>query len=187
MFVKKTPQNRGFTLIELVVSIGLFSIIMLIALTVLFALVAANKNARNIQIAADNAGFVMEDIIRGLRFGYNYHCDVNVGKIEEPRDCSGGADSIAFENGFDKNKVIYRYNETSGVGIIEKIDNGNSPVRITPESVNVQKFQVYVTGSSRGGDDGQARVRIVLDVLVADGQQETSMILQSSVSQRFID
>ena len=198
MLVLKDRKKSGFTLIEIIISMGLFSIVMLIALTTLFSLSAANNRVRSAQVVTDNLGFVFEDISRVARFGFNYHCG-DYGDLSEPQDCPTDGDTflavergenIGVEPAVNTDQVIYRYREDDGMGMIEKsLNSGSSYERITPENINVTYFRDYVMGAESGIDNGvQAQIFSVLGAIVDEGEEsEVNINLQTTITQRFTD
>jgi len=97
-----------------------------------------------VQTATDTVGFVMEDIIREIRFGYTYHCGLPASGDEfgKTKDCTGGESYLAFEAGSDgdtennNDQIVYQRIEIDGVGAIFKSeDSGTSFSRIISVSL----------------------------------------------------
>lgn len=75
--------NKGFTLVEVMVSTTLFLIVVVGCIT---ALVASNRNykvTQEMRQQLDSVSFAMEDIVRNMRIGNNFHC---MGVSGEPAD-----------------------------------------------------------------------------------------------------
>lgn len=68
-------QNRGFTLIEMIVSLAIFSIVAVVALGALVKIISANHKAQALQAAFTNLNFALDSMSRELRVGSDYHCD----------------------------------------------------------------------------------------------------------------
>jgi len=197
-FLKLRSKNLGgFTLIELLVSIGLFSTVMLIALITLFTLTFYNKESKNIQVATDAVAFLMDDIVRQARFGYNYHCDdeediEDINDVEDihlPKDC-GGDNYLAIESGDSgdiddaRDQIVYYFDENDKK-IYKSTDSGSNFSDITPESVEVKSLKFYVLGSFEN-DDVIPRVLITMRATANAGRDnEISVTLQSTATQRF--
>ncbi len=74
-FNKNQIKNQnGFTLLEAMVSIAIFSIIMVIGVSALLSVNSANKKSKNLRTVMDNLNFAMEDIARNFKLGSSYHC-----------------------------------------------------------------------------------------------------------------
>ncbi len=68
------PQKKGFTLIEILVAITLFTVIMVSAVGSLIAINDANRRTQAVRSAIDNVNFALDTMSRRLRTGMNYHC-----------------------------------------------------------------------------------------------------------------
>jgi prepilin-type N-terminal cleavage/methylation domain-containing protein len=69
-----TLAKRGFTLIEIMVALMIFSIVVVVALAALVKIIDANKKSQTIQNAVVNMSFTMESMTRELRTGSTYLC-----------------------------------------------------------------------------------------------------------------
>src|SRR3989338_987870 len=90
-------MKRGFTLIEMLVSVAIFSVVMLIALGSLLAMSESDRKAQTLKSVINNLNFSLDSMSRTIRTGTMYHCDVAQGSISAPRDCAvTAATSFAF-------------------------------------------------------------------------------------------
>jgi prepilin-type N-terminal cleavage/methylation domain-containing protein len=71
---KKSSQS-GFSLIELIVSLGVFSVVVTTAVGALLALVSANDELQDEQNVMANLSFALDSMTREIRTGTNYFCD----------------------------------------------------------------------------------------------------------------
>ncbi len=67
-------SERGFTLIEMIVSLGIFSIIVTTAVGALLVLISNNQKLQGEQNVMTNLSFALDSMTREIRTGYNYHC-----------------------------------------------------------------------------------------------------------------
>ena len=74
----KRPTVSGFTLIEIIVSLGVFSVVITIAVGALLMLVAANEQLQSEQVVMTNLSFALDSMTREIRTGTNYFCDTAV-------------------------------------------------------------------------------------------------------------
>jgi prepilin-type N-terminal cleavage/methylation domain-containing protein len=72
----KTKQT-GFTLIEIIVSLALFSVVITIAVGALLILIASNRQLQNEQSVLSNLSFALDSMTREIRTGSNYYCAAN--------------------------------------------------------------------------------------------------------------
>jgi prepilin-type N-terminal cleavage/methylation domain-containing protein len=71
---KSKVKNRGFTLVEMIVSLGLFAVVATVSLGALVHIVSANKKAQTLQSAITNLNFALETMSREMRVGSDYRC-----------------------------------------------------------------------------------------------------------------
>jgi type II secretory pathway pseudopilin PulG len=116
----------GFSVIEMIVAIGLFAMVVVVALTSVLALVNANEKTRTARSALDNLGFTVEEMARALRFGQNYYCEagstpINLYSSNNRSECPNGGSYLAFEDrsGFIN---LYYYSATDKC-IMKKVTN----------------------------------------------------------------
>jgi len=67
-------RSHGFTLIEMIVAVGLFSIVMLVSISALLSLVDANRKAQALQSVMNNLNIAVDGMVREIREGSNYRC-----------------------------------------------------------------------------------------------------------------
>lgn len=192
-------NQRGFTLVEMMVSVSIFAIVMLVGVGALLSMVEVNKRAQGINSVMNNLNAAVEQMARTIRVGSTYYCGTS--SVAPPpytlattRDCgaSGGL-LLAFEPtggdpDNDNDQVVYRLNGTQLERSLSA-GAGNSWVAITAPEVAVTDFKFYVRGSTPygGGDFEQPRVLIVIHGTANTGQEQTTFSVQASVTQRVID
>ena len=69
--VQENPA-RGFTLIEIMVSICIFSIVMAMGMGAILTLVNVNRQAQAMRVAMDNINFALDSMSRDIRVGTKY-------------------------------------------------------------------------------------------------------------------
>lgn len=195
MSIKIQKNNKkGFSLIEILVAVALFSGVMLIAVGALLSLIDANRKAQALNSVMNNLNFALENMSRNIRVGTTYHCEVTNGvpaDVDVVKDCPNGGKLFAFEasngDGDTKNdQIVYRINDAR----LEKSEKGGAFgtfVNITAPEVSIDNFFFYVDGTSFI-DNIQPRVIIVLRGSAGIGPKiRTEFNLQTMVSQRVLD
>ena len=71
-------KSRGFTLIEIIVSLAIFSVVAVIAIGALVRVTSANRQAQAIQSGVNNVSFILDSMSRELRVGTGYKCYTGV-------------------------------------------------------------------------------------------------------------
>ncbi len=65
----------GFTLVEMMVALAIFSIVAVVALGALVKIVSANHKAQTLQASMTNLNFALDSMSREIRVGTGYFCD----------------------------------------------------------------------------------------------------------------
>lgn len=81
---------KGFTLVEMIVSLAIFSVVATVALGALVNIISANKKAQTLQSTITNLNFAMESMSRDMRVGGAFHCENNVVGAFNPDNSSDG-------------------------------------------------------------------------------------------------
>jgi prepilin-type N-terminal cleavage/methylation domain-containing protein len=191
-------RSRAFTLVELMVSLTVFSIVMLISTSTLLIMIDANAKAQALYSASTNLSFALDSITREIRMGYGYHCseivgDADQGVATEANDCSYGGRYIAFSREWDSERIAYRlYEDNNGVGRIEmKADSTGEWLPITSDDIDVDTFEIVVANTDTyddSNDTNQPFVDIMIQGKTNNGlDQATDFNIQSHIVQRRLD
>lgn len=195
----------GFSLIELMVSLSIFSIVMTISLGTLLTLIDANTKAQALSSSMTNISFALDSISRNLRTGKDYYCagDIDTGHDElhddynGVNDCPNGNTVIVFTPGLNsEDRIAYRLNEADHQ--IEQWVDVNGPddtwVPITsntpPGAVTINEFTITVVGSDPVSlsDEVQPQIAILIDGEVDAGLPEpTEFRVQTNITQRILN
>ena len=68
----KNNKQTGYTIIETMISVSLFLIIITIGMGALLNANLLHQKSRDMRSIMDNLSFIMEDMSRNLRTGYDY-------------------------------------------------------------------------------------------------------------------
>jgi prepilin-type N-terminal cleavage/methylation domain-containing protein len=72
-------MKKGFTLVEIIIAMMIFSIVAVVALAALVKIIDANKKAQTTQDAVTTLSFALEAMSREMRSGSNYYCKIQAG------------------------------------------------------------------------------------------------------------
>ncbi len=173
----KNKYEKGFTLMEVMVSVTIFTIIVTIGMGALITIFKTLQKTRADRQAIDSISFVMDTMTRRIRTGKEYVSS----------DAGGG---IKFVDQDGVSVSFYKDLDSEGNSRIYMIDgafgNQDDPVDITPESFSVEGFDFDIIGTDPS-DGIQPMVTINLKGVVKNGQQESKLSVQTVVSQRLLD
>ncbi len=169
IFTKPNLVNAGFTLIEMIIAVSIFTVVVFVAVGALMSITDANRKVNTIRTTIDNLNFAMESMSRDIRTGTDYESE-NDGK------------KIKFTNQKGE-EVQYRWND-SLKSIQVKVDSVPGGFKnITSPKITVESMRFYVAGTSVG--NGQPRVLIVIKGTAGlKDDTKTQFSLQTTISQR---
>ena len=126
---KNLPQ-KGFTLIEMMVSVSIFAIVVMISMGAIFTVVDSNKKAQSLKSVMNNLNFALETMTRTIKTG-------------QMQAFTSGGNTISTQV-FDSNgTVTYSYlKDSSNIGYIE-LSRGGVASRITAPEVNITNLKFY--------------------------------------------
>jgi prepilin-type N-terminal cleavage/methylation domain-containing protein len=161
-------MSRGYTLIELIVAIGLFALVMTLVSGAYLMMISVTRQAQGIATGIDNLSFALETMTRTVRTGTVYSCGGG--------NCSGGTTfSVKNSNGIT---VTYTL---SGGAIVQ------NNIVLTDPSVNVTSLTFYVSGTP-SGDVYQPHVTITVSGTVSAGSGKTEPFsIETGATMRGID
>jgi len=204
---KKQKTERGFTLIEIMVSVSIFTIVMTISMGALLSILDTNRKAQALKSVMNNLNFALESMTRDLRFGMYYQCGYGGGAVT-PSDCAGGESSIGMISNRDIDGdgkisdsgdiIAYGFkvtNPSTGEGQIFKAIKGENPSNIsasgvfpiTAPEIKIQSLKFYVSGSDQS-DTVQPKILLVVKGYAGTKDNIKSYFnLQTTISQRCFD
>ncbi len=167
-------QAYGFTLIEILVSITIFSTVVGVITNLTLGAMQAERIIGNNQVALDNARFILQRISRAIR----------VSVIKTPSSTTSTIDLIHPRRG----QVRYFWNADHR--IVERI--GGDPTTdsyLDSSKVTIENFYFDIKGADDGTDGRQPQVSIILKIKPpkAKDQDLSSIRLETTLSQRCLD
>ena len=191
--------TTGYTIIETMISISIFLIVVMIGIGALLNANLIHNKSRDTKTVLDSLNFIMEDMSRNLRTGFDYEClDSYQGGINmstTPRDCNGGKEIIFKPSGWTAtNRTILDYgfvlNGSNNYYDIHSINNNNpESIKLNPDDVKFDSssgFWVSGAKSPEESDFQQPFVVIRLIGTITTKGNITPFSIQTSVSQRLL-
>jgi prepilin-type N-terminal cleavage/methylation domain-containing protein len=184
-------SRAGFSLVEMLVAVALFTVVMLISTSTLLALVDANRKAQALQSVMNNLNTAIDGMVRSIRMGTSFHCG-NAGAYAEPRDCTTGDTLFAFEPfggspNLTDDQWLYWYDGESK-RLYKSVNAGVSRFPLTAPEVRIDEVKFYVVGSASGE---QVQPKVVITMRGTAGVEkvktQTTFNIQATAVQRVID
>ena len=169
-------KNRGFTLIELMVAVAIFTIVMMVSMGAVFSVVSANRKSQSLNVVINNLNFAFESMIRDLRTGTDYVVT--------------GNDQVSFvdRNGNDVSYYLYENRDGDSVIYKEYPDDASLPQgEITDPEVFIDQLTFDLVGD---GEDGrQLLLRIHLQGKTGNpaNNTESTFNIETLIAPRSLD
>lgn len=195
---KNSYHNQaGFTLIELMVALTLFTIVVMAAISSLYTVNNASKKVQAMRIVLDNLNFGMESMSRTIRTGSRFVCGGTQNQSGS-NNCAyadtgtEGGQCLSLYSTLGRDAQIQyclRFGADGRTGEIQKQtkdENGiwSNWVSMTAPEIDVQKLVFYVDGANET-DDRQPSVMIFVEGVAGVGTENTAPFsIQTYVSQR---
>jgi len=178
---KQNDSKTGFTLIEIIVSVALFTIVMTISVGALFMIITANREAKAIKLVVNNLNIAMEGMTRDLRVGYDYcfSSNPNIVRTSACNMSGSGASHVYYTTDIGEAGSYY----TVSNGAIIKRKGSGQAFQVTGGDVVVDNLRFYINGNG-SGDSIQPYVTITARGRIQVAEAEQEFQLQSTVTQR---
>lgn len=172
----KAYNIRGMTIAELMISLGIFSLVVTTGTAIFVQIIKTSKSVSAKSTAIDNLSLVVEQMAREIRTGKDFSRSVS-------SDQRTGKNLI-FTNYLDE-EVTYTFaTDSAGSGKITKtVKNGGGttgPTAITPSGINVEG-NFIVTNFN-----GTTTPRVLVSVVAKDMRGVVLARAQTTVSARLI-
>lgn len=206
---KNSKNYRGFTLVEMLIVLGLFSFIMTLSTGVLYGTQAVNVKLQETQSILDNVNLSMDAMSREIRYGSDFHCGPTVPSAlinQEAsstlrKNCSyysGGGKFLIFkpvDAASSTDRVAYYASTTKNGDVIlkdEYVGGATSTYQITANDVKVKSLMFYVVGANSTSDSVPPTSNVygatdfVQPLITIDLSGETKPVMSDASSTKFI-
>lgn len=184
----KQNNKKGFTLVEIMVSVAIFSVIMTTGIGALVSITNSYKISQDNKKVNDALNYTLETITRELRIGSTYNAGTTDDSNQIPDD--GVEDSIGFIAGDNRGYIVFRL-DNNGVIYRDQYINGStrSDALTNPDEVEISLLRFTVIGSSDLTNNSNFQQPLVWIQIQASppGLDGTTSTIQTLVSQRILD
>lgn len=194
----RLSQRQGFTLIEMLVAVSLFSVVATITTGSILVLINNNTQNQSEQSVLGALTMAFDSMTREIRTGTYYFCNnsnfPNLGNmgVASVADCSNGGRGLAFREstrrltqGSQNDRIAFYFNDGT---IYRKISNTLAE-SIIPDNIEITDFSFIVTGTDTLFDDSDTAQPMVTIIAEARerGTDNPPLVVQTTVTQRILD
>lgn len=189
IFAKLINNKSGFTLMEMLVSVALYSVAILAATSIFQAVANGQRDAiasQNIQESTRYALEMMSKEIRTAKVNPNdSSCGTANNKIYN--QTPGDLTSIYFVNQ-DNECVTYTFDFSNKSIMVRRVVGGTNygPVPLTPSGISINDLKFIIIDNSVGVNNIQAKVIVSIEVEYKTNkpEQKQTMRIQTTISSR---
>jgi prepilin-type N-terminal cleavage/methylation domain-containing protein len=192
LILNKHKLNQGFSLIEVLVALSIFTIVVTISVGALMALITSGAKARSTQAVMTNISYTLDSMTRDIRTGSDYYCG-DVSSLPTSgtatHDCTNST-GISFNesgssltSGSGSSRIAFSLN-SSGV-VMRRLGTGSWGAVTSPD-ITITTLRFDVTGSTRG-DAESPTVTIYLAGYVGEDDAQGTFDVQTTVVQQVLD
>ncbi|MCC6934425.1 MAG: prepilin-type N-terminal cleavage/methylation domain-containing protein [Candidatus Yanofskybacteria bacterium] len=171
------PQEKGFSLIELLVAATIFTFVVTGVTGLFLQALDLQRRASGIQKIEENAQFLIESIAREIRVSRITSSD----SICTPPD-PATTRTLVIEHPVN-GTITYTYAKVGGVGAVMR-DDGSGPQQVTAKDVDLTAFAFCVTGSGPGGKQARVTIPMTLRSTAGRAGAQVSVSLQTTIVAR---
>jgi prepilin-type N-terminal cleavage/methylation domain-containing protein len=179
-------MKRGFTLIEMLISVALFAIVMVSVSAAYLNLVNLDKQARATNDVVSNLSFALDSISRGIRTGSRFQCGGPGGgncPLNTPSSEFTFYTSDGVETTYLLNTSTHQIGQCTG-----SVCNPSIATYFTDPRITVSTLSFYVTGVGTG-DNLQPQVVFTIRGTIPSALKgnTTPFTIQTTATERGID
>ncbi len=189
--IKRINQNnQGFSLVEMLVAVAIFTILIVAALSIFQSVVKSQHNAMAAQSVQESMRFALEMISKELR---------SAKRITNDDDCVVGA--VGFNKVYNfyndpvdgpslsilnrHNECVFYYISSNNRLVIER--NGTA-LEVTPDEVIISDFNVDIIDDLVGAfHTTQPKITIKMKAEILDPTNKNEMKIQTTISSRYYE
>lgn len=162
-------MNKGFTLIEMIVAVGVFTVAITISLASFLNISAIQKKAEAFRAVNNNLNFALESMVREIKTGWEYTLN-----SDSSLTVTNISQSVEYKVTFslDANQIKRKFKE-------------EEPLALTAPEVKITNLQFIVR---KPPDNPQPMVTILINGVIEEkGEIKSRLNLQTTISQRKLE
>lgn len=166
---RRRGNRRGFTLIEIIIAVGIFTVVAAMALAALLNMLNYDRQVQATETVMSNLNSSLEIMTRDIRFGSSY-------QLSNDDDCNYYL-CFTFLQDDDPKNIDYKLEDNQ---IKRQEESGGFEAISAPEAEIT-----HLSFFTKDDDDSPAYIVIVIKGKVAvSGDEDQEFSLQTAVSQR---
>jgi prepilin-type N-terminal cleavage/methylation domain-containing protein len=191
-------KKAGFTLVEMMVAVFVFSVVMVLSTGAIFNIISANKTSQAIKSVMDNLNSAIDSMSREIRYGTIYTCGENP-DFATPVSCADSLNNTTFAfiarptaANQAGDHIIYYFQKDDGMDTgsiykcINSIPSSGNCIPLTAPEVRIQNLHFYVQGAGRS-ESQQPLLLVTISGYARAGSSNSYFNIETMVNQRTMD
>jgi prepilin-type N-terminal cleavage/methylation domain-containing protein len=205
LFNNTMIRSRGFSLIEVLVSLSIFTVVMTISIGALMVVINANTMAQNTQAVMTNIQYALDGVTREIRTGTDYYCG-SVASLpvsgNTVSNCPAGGTALSFNEGGqsltegtpnNSRRIALRL---SGGELQRRLGNGDGDSDtneeedwepLTSPNVQIDTLKLFVTGTEKEEGEAPTVTLYIKGNAGAEDGTESEFNIQTTIVQQLFD
>ncbi len=188
-----SSSRRGFTLVEIIVSVGLFTVVVTIASSAYLSMIALDRRARATNDLVSNLSFVVGTMARSIRTGTHYQCGSGT-------NCVNGGTYFSFTNESCQSVMYLRKSDGTVGECIGPVDTSgqcspsrvtctdSSAITLTDPRIQVTNLMFYAQGIGlNDGKQPHATFTLSGSIRTDPNTDPVTFTIEGGAAQRIID
>lgn len=171
--MKTVLKNKGFTLLELMVALAVFTIVSIIVVSVFSVSAKNQRQAFLMQNLQDNARFIIDRFSKETRMG-----------IIQDRPDDDTNLSVYFENQEGDN-VRYKFETIDGANYLTRLEKKGGTIGVGEQGEPLSSLEIDITGMFYTVNQAGKQQRVTMGLLLKPkGSSEPALRVQGTVTSR---
>jgi prepilin-type N-terminal cleavage/methylation domain-containing protein len=178
------PYARGFTLIEMMVSVAIFAIVMTSVAAAYLNLVNLDHQARATNDVVNNLSFALDSMSRAIRTGTNYNCGSPTGG-----NCATSPSSKFVFTDSSDNTITYLLTDHHQIAECINVSpcNSDTATAFTDPRIDISTLLFSVTGVGTGDGYQPTVVFTINGTLTDTANTSANFTIETTSTERGID
>jgi type II secretory pathway pseudopilin PulG len=172
---------RGFGIIEILVSVAIFTVVATMGIAAVLALIDAGEKAQSYNAVMQNLNVGLETMARTIRTGQKYVCVTTV---------DGACTTIQFTPATSDLPMEYIWDSTNKQIVVKDSNGVQTAVTSNEVTIDSLEFRIHKVGATELGASGNGQNQVVMFVggyVQTRSKNKVRFNLQTTMTQRIID
>ena len=180
MNFSSSQKNKGFTLVEMMVSVAIFALVLVVVLGAIITIIDTNRKAQALSSVMNNLNFAVESMTRSVKTAVDVR---GVGDTGDENSITV-VDQFAYQDNDNKASGADTVSYYVKDGVLVKEKEGENEIPLTDPMVNITSFKIDPSHYMDKNDEHPLITFIISGTIDNVRIGETAFTIHTSVSSR---